>query len=694
MDKVIDRIFEMQKVFPLIKADESTHTVYGLVTASTPDKEGEICNYKAAKKAYQAWSGEAENATSKSGQDVSLGNVRVQHTDQVGGKVTKLEFDDEKEEIYVASTPIDDTMWDAIAGGYYTGYSQGGDYSFRICQECGDTVPKSKGNYCGSCKKVVPIEYGPVIAEVSYVDNPCHGSAHFDLVKADGTHRMVKFRKQRSTNMEQEEQESPELSKATLGVIGDIVKSAVTAALAKEAKTKRVAGEDLGSDCFAYVGDKDDTSTWKLPIKFSTDAKTKSHVRNALARFEQTKGIPEGEKAKVKSKIEAAAKKHGIEVSDEAKKSANFKGLVKNFIEQAVGERLPDNLRKDMYTVARFAGLINEVAYVLWSTQYEAEIEQDNSELPGELQEDLENLVETFLSMAQEESNELTAATAERIGKVMKGVTATGLDKAYNKAAGIINKMKKAVSDHHEATTAANDTHAEKMKGHCEDLKDAMTGKAEKSTTAITLTKTAYSADEVKELLAKAIPKSGAKENESDACIDDQEEGDVEEIDPSEEATENIAQKSYNPAQVERMINKAVNAAVQGVVKQLSKKDDEEDDEEEKPVKKAKKPADDEEDDEEPAKAKKSAAAGIGDRTQTRTGPVIKTVPVTKETDGLPSMTKSATEEPEVDQKTVAKAIQNGDIGAQLRLMKSAKPHNAVPSTLVGAVGAIGKRRA
>jgi HK97 family phage prohead protease len=84
------------------------------------------------------------------------------------------------------------------------------------------------------------------------------------------------------------------------------------------AKTKRVDGEDLPASAFAYVGDANDTSTWKLPIKFSTAEKTASHVRNALARFGQTNGIPDSEKPKVLAKIKAAAKACGIHVSDES----------------------------------------------------------------------------------------------------------------------------------------------------------------------------------------------------------------------------------------------------------------------------------------------------------------------------------------------------------------------------------------
>lgn len=87
---------------------------------------------------------------------------------------------------------------------------------------------------------------------------------------------------------------------------------------AKVDKTKMVDGVELHADCFAYVGDPEKTDTWKLPIKFpSDDEKTKSHIQNALARFDQTEGIPDSEKSKVHDKIVAAAKEHGIDTSEE-----------------------------------------------------------------------------------------------------------------------------------------------------------------------------------------------------------------------------------------------------------------------------------------------------------------------------------------------------------------------------------------
>lgn len=83
-------------------------------------------------------------------------------------------------------------------------------------------------------------------------------------------------------------------------------------------KMKTVDGVALHAGSFAYAGDENDPESWKLPIKFpGDDAKTISHIKDALARFDQTEGIPDSEKAKVYDKIVAAAKEHGIHVEKE-----------------------------------------------------------------------------------------------------------------------------------------------------------------------------------------------------------------------------------------------------------------------------------------------------------------------------------------------------------------------------------------
>jgi len=89
-------------------------------------------------------------------------------------------------------------------------------------------------------------------------------------------------------------------------------------------KTKRVDGEDLPASSFLHVGDPEKTATWSLPWKFSTVAKIKSHLRNALARFNQTKNIPADKKAGVWKKLVAKCKKYGVQVSSEESKAWGF----------------------------------------------------------------------------------------------------------------------------------------------------------------------------------------------------------------------------------------------------------------------------------------------------------------------------------------------------------------------------------
>lgn len=84
---------------------------------------------------------------------------------------------------------------------------------------------------------------------------------------------------------------------------------------------KTVDGEVLRADAFLIVGDAKDPETWHLPWKFSTDEKTKSHLRDALARFDQVKGVDKDELAAAHERLVGLCKKHGIDVSDKETKS-------------------------------------------------------------------------------------------------------------------------------------------------------------------------------------------------------------------------------------------------------------------------------------------------------------------------------------------------------------------------------------
>ena len=167
---------ELLKYFPLVKVDEANHMVWGIVTSETPDSDKEICDYDFAKGDIKRWSDEALAKTTASGQDTSLGNMRVMHQLQIGGKAIKIEYRDDVKQIWVGSEPADETVWHLLKGGFLTMHSIGGGYAWK----------RKEGEY---------VRFGPRVNEISYVDAGANPDATFAYVKADGTTELRKFAK-------------------------------------------------------------------------------------------------------------------------------------------------------------------------------------------------------------------------------------------------------------------------------------------------------------------------------------------------------------------------------------------------------------------------------------------------------------------------------------------------------------------
>lgn len=74
--------------------------------------------------------------------------------------------------------------------------------------------------------------------------------------------------------------------------------------------TKSVGGREIERKWFAYVGDPMRTATWKLPIKSA------SHVRDALARFDQTE-LPPSQRSRVLATIRRRGRELGIHYKGE-----------------------------------------------------------------------------------------------------------------------------------------------------------------------------------------------------------------------------------------------------------------------------------------------------------------------------------------------------------------------------------------
>lgn len=166
MSKAKARVF-----VPLTKVDEEQRLVYGTITQEILDKSGEVMDYESSKPLFEEWS----NGIHEASGGLSKGNLRVMHGLNVAGKITDLAFNDEEKSIEVCSKVVDDTQWNMVLEGCYTGFSVGGSYAKRWTDN-GVKKFTAKPN------------------EVSLVDNPCVPSATFSLVKADGAEEEVAFK--------------------------------------------------------------------------------------------------------------------------------------------------------------------------------------------------------------------------------------------------------------------------------------------------------------------------------------------------------------------------------------------------------------------------------------------------------------------------------------------------------------------
>ena len=393
---------------PFTKVDAVRREVSGIVTAESPDKDHEVCDYQKSVPYYRQVIQEIGKATGGE----NFFPLREMHQMRAVGKCIGFNFNDSEREIEMTFKVVDDDAWKKVEERVYTGFSQGG-------RKVGDQVPDPIHKGC--------MRYVASPSEVSLVDNPCLPTAHFAYVKSDGSVEMRKFLKveepRDSARLAQLEEEVNTLMKAA-----GTQKPA--AQLAKEKKTKRVSGEDLSSSAFAYVGDPEKTETWKLPIRFSNEAKTKSHIRNALARFNQTQGIPASDKADVLGRIKRAARQHGIDVSQESDKMATVLSVMRKAVRIYVNRNLDKieskNLRqldselgklaKGMNEVSRLAYGIDNLASLAYSICMEQEWEgDDDSQLPEMLAENVEALAQTLVAMVDEESRELVDELQARV---------------------------------------------------------------------------------------------------------------------------------------------------------------------------------------------------------------------------------------------------------------------------------------
>lgn len=394
---------QFRKFIPFAKVDAIKREVWGVVTAEVPDKDDEVCDYFKSKPYYEAVIAEMAKATDGG----NFMPLREMHGMVAAGKGIGYEFRDPDREIFMGFKVVDDKAWEKVEQKVYTGFSQGG---FKI----GDMVPDPVYKNC--------MRYVANPAEVSLVDNPCLGVAHFTYVAKTGE---VELRKNRcvddgTTRELRNGLESLREQFATFQKSVGNKKDAplLTTASKVPGALKYVAGEDLPFSAFLLVGDNLHPETWRLPIQFSDEKKTKSFIRAAIVALNQEKSTDA-----VRARLMAAAEKSGIDVTAELGKLSTIRTYLRRGLRARVNKLarrsdpgrtliyLDDDLgrlAKGMYEVGSLAQHVNCLTNLLYNVISEQEWEgDDTSALPMMLEANVNGLLDSLVEMVAEETREL-----------------------------------------------------------------------------------------------------------------------------------------------------------------------------------------------------------------------------------------------------------------------------------------------
>lgn len=150
---------KLRMFVPISKVDEEQRMVYGIATTSALDKQNEIVDWGATKKAlteYSQWR-----------------NIREMHKPSAVGVAPIIEAREEKQEVYIGAKIIDEQAWQKCKEGVYKGFSIGGEVLDRTVE-----FNKASGK---SINRVTNY----ILNEISVVDRPANPLCRFETVKRD-----------------------------------------------------------------------------------------------------------------------------------------------------------------------------------------------------------------------------------------------------------------------------------------------------------------------------------------------------------------------------------------------------------------------------------------------------------------------------------------------------------------------------
>ena len=383
---------------PLVKVDEAKREVWGVVTAEEPDKDGEICDFESTVPYYEKVVKEMSKATD----GANIFPLRAMHGLIAAGKGIGIEFRKESKEVYMGFKVVDDAEWKKVQENVYTGFSQGGRYVKRW----------KEGDYT---------RYTAAPGEVSLVDLPCCTRAHFDYVKADGQHEMRKFSKTDPTG-----QGEGQLPSTPTPVDGVTPSPSGVGNSGTEPNQKNANGCSCscaackGGNCAACTAGCECGKVAKA-VKYLVNASGEKHLpytnedgkpnhRLMGAAWAALHGGYRGnkyegpDKAGAIKRLKQVYAREGMDTP--AEKAERVTELLKGILTDVIQNRAYGQLNKGMYTVARFAGILDDLKYLWITLEYEREQEGDESPVTDDVKEAYTSLLDHLLAYTEEQIEE------------------------------------------------------------------------------------------------------------------------------------------------------------------------------------------------------------------------------------------------------------------------------------------------
>lgn len=387
--------------------DDGTITVHGVASSETKDAAGETVRADAIRGALPDYS--------------KFPALREMHQPSAAGKVLEAEVDDDGV-THIAALVVDPVAIVKVRTGVYAGFSIGGKVLKR------DPTDRS-------------VITALRLVEISLVDSPCNPDATLSMWKAD---LMDEFKPEAADVIAR----AKTLAKAAgTPRFKDFLFEAGQELMAEHLLAKAAAGEiDLETGTAPVAGEEPVVAATEQPGTEAPAAEAEAvappaaetveppaaETIEAAADAEPIAGEPDEHDGAGEGDQDPAAKEAAAQIdpaaalADALGKASEAVAAVVPAVESAAdpfedlgkaAEALraigvpaeSEDLAKGLYSVSRFADLLESFSYLQSSAACEADCENDNSPIPAKLADAIKNLGGILIEMAQEEVAELIA---------------------------------------------------------------------------------------------------------------------------------------------------------------------------------------------------------------------------------------------------------------------------------------------